>query len=206
METRANYALIGAFTIAMALAAFGFVYWFSGPSKIGKQQFYQIVFSGSVSGLTQGSSVLFNGLKVGEVTRLQIDQHDPSKVDALIRIDGGAPVKTNTQARLETRGFTGVADVLLVGQRAPRGRGAEGCPGGGPTGVVGAFEISEQDFGGRGRKHQGDNGTQNARHPIPAPYRSDAQSPHRTSKQAKGNPGNTADPKHPRLHHRRAAA
>lgn len=115
METRANYALIGAFTIAMALAAFGFVYWFSGPSKIGKQQFYQIVFSGSVSGLTQGSAVLFNGLKVGEVTRLQIDQHDPSKVDALIRIDGGAPVKTNTQARLETRGFTGVADVLLVG-------------------------------------------------------------------------------------------
>ena len=115
METRANYALIGAFTIAMALAAFGFVYWFSGPSKIGKQQFYQIVFSGSVSGLTQGSAVLFNGLKVGEVTQLQIDKQDPSKVEALIRIDGGAPVKTNTQARLETRGFTGVADVLLVG-------------------------------------------------------------------------------------------
>ncbi len=115
METRANYALIGLFTIAMALGAFGFVYWFSGPSKIGKQQFYQIVFSGSVSGLSQGSSVLFNGLKVGEVTRLQIDKRDPSKVEALIRVDGGAPVKTNTQARLETRGFTGVADVLLVG-------------------------------------------------------------------------------------------
>ena len=115
METRANYALIGAFTIAMALAAFGFVYWFSGPSKIGKQQFYQIIFTGSVSGLSQGSSVLFNGLKVGEVTRLQVDKRDPSKVDALIRVDGGAPVKTNTQARLETRGFTGVADVLLVG-------------------------------------------------------------------------------------------
>jgi len=115
METRANYALIGAFTIAMALAAFGFVYWFSGPSKIGKQQFYQIIFTGSVSGLSQGSSVLFNGLKVGEVTLLQVDKRDPSKVDALIRVDGGAPVKTNTQARLETRGFTGVADVLLVG-------------------------------------------------------------------------------------------
>jgi phospholipid/cholesterol/gamma-HCH transport system substrate-binding protein len=115
METRANYALIGAFTIATALAAFGFVYWFSGPSKSGKQQFYQIVFSGSVSGLTKGSSVLFNGLKVGEVTFLQIDQHDPSMVDVLIRVDNGAPVKTNTQARLETRGFTGVADVLLVG-------------------------------------------------------------------------------------------
>jgi phospholipid/cholesterol/gamma-HCH transport system substrate-binding protein len=115
METRANYALIGAFTIAMALAAFGFVYWFSGPSKIGKQQLYQIVFSGSVTGLTPGSAVLFMGLRVGEVTRVLIVKHDPSKVVALIRVDGGAPVKTNTQARLETRGFTGVADVLLVG-------------------------------------------------------------------------------------------
>lgn len=115
METRANYALIGAFTLAMVFAAFSFVYWFSGPSQIGKQEVYQIVFSGSVSGLTRGSSVLFNGVKVGEVTHLAIAEKDPSKVDVLVKIDQRTPVKTNTRARLETRGFTGVADVLLVG-------------------------------------------------------------------------------------------
>ena len=115
METRANYALIGAFTLAIAFAAFGFVYWFSGPSQSGKQDIYQIVFSGSVSGLSRGSSVLFNGVKVGEVTRLAISEQDPSKVDVLVKIDERTPVKTNTRARLETRGFTGVADVLLVG-------------------------------------------------------------------------------------------
>ena len=32
METRANYVLIGAFTLAVVLAGFGFVLWFSGPS------------------------------------------------------------------------------------------------------------------------------------------------------------------------------
>jgi phospholipid/cholesterol/gamma-HCH transport system substrate-binding protein len=115
METRANYALIGAFTLAMIFAAFGFVYWFSGPSQTGKQEVYQIVFSGAVSGLSPGSSVLFNGVKVGEVTRLAISEKDPSKVDVLVKIDDRTPVKTNTRARLETRGFTGVADVLLVG-------------------------------------------------------------------------------------------
>ncbi|WP_442754981.1 MlaD family protein [Methylocystis sp. JAN1] len=115
METRANFALIGAFTLAMIFAAFGFVYWFSGPSQIGKQEVYQIVFSGSVSGLTRGSSVLFNGVKVGEVTHLAISEKDPSKVDVLVKIDDRTPVKTNTRARLETRGFTGTADVLLVG-------------------------------------------------------------------------------------------
>jgi phospholipid/cholesterol/gamma-HCH transport system substrate-binding protein len=115
METRANYALIGAFTLAAIFAAFGFVYWFSGPSQSGKQDVYQIVFSGSVSGLSRGSSVLFNGVKVGEVTHLAISEKDPSKVDVLVKIDERTPVKTNTRARLETRGFTGVADVLLVG-------------------------------------------------------------------------------------------
>lgn len=122
METRANYALIGAFTLAVVFAAFGFVYWFSGPSQSGRQDVYQIVFSGSVSGLTRGSSVLFNGVKVGEVTHLAISERDPSKVDVVVKIDARTPVKTDTRARLETRGFTGVADVLLVGgtPRAPK--------------------------------------------------------------------------------------
>ncbi len=115
METRANYALIGAFTLAVAFAAFLFVYWFSGPSQLGRQETYQIVFTGAVSGLTRGSSVLFNGVKVGEVTHLGISEQDPSKVDVLVRIDSRTPVKTDTRARLETRGFTGVSDVLLVG-------------------------------------------------------------------------------------------
>jgi phospholipid/cholesterol/gamma-HCH transport system substrate-binding protein len=115
METRANYALIGAFTLAMIFGAFSFVYWFSGTGRSGKEDIYQIVFSGSVSGLSRGSSVLFNGVKVGEVTHLAIAEQDPSKVDVLVRIDERTPVKTNTRARLETRGFTGVADVLLVG-------------------------------------------------------------------------------------------
>ena len=115
METRANYALIGAFTLAAAFAAFAFVYWFSGPSTVGRQETYQIVFTGSVSGLSRGSGVLFNGVRVGEVTHLAISESDPSKVDVLVKIDSRTPVKTNTRARLETRGFTGVADVLLVG-------------------------------------------------------------------------------------------
>lgn len=115
METRANYALIGAFTLAVVFAAFLFVYWFSGPSQIGRQETYQIVVTGSVSGLSRGSAVLFNGVKVGEVTHLGISEQDPSKVDVLVKIDNRTPVKTDTRARLETRGFTGVADVLLVG-------------------------------------------------------------------------------------------
>ncbi len=115
METRANYALIGAFTLAAALGAFAFVYWFSGPSQRGLQQEYQITFTGSVSGMTPGSFVLFNGVKVGEVTHLDLSEKDPSRVDVLVKIDKRTPVKNDTRARVEMRGLTGIADVLLVG-------------------------------------------------------------------------------------------
>ncbi|MFL5222193.1 MAG: MlaD family protein, partial [Microvirga sp.] len=64
METRANYALIGAFTLAVIVAAFGFVYWFSGGDKAQRRQPVRIVFSGAVSGLSKGSFVTFNGLRV----------------------------------------------------------------------------------------------------------------------------------------------
>jgi phospholipid/cholesterol/gamma-HCH transport system substrate-binding protein len=115
METRANFALIGAFTVAVAFAAFAFVFWFSGPSQTAKYETYEIVFPGSVSGLSRGAGVLFNGLKVGEVTHLAISEKNPSNVDVLISIDRRTPVKTDTRARLESKGFTGVAEVLLEG-------------------------------------------------------------------------------------------
>lgn len=118
METRANYALIGAFTLSMIFAAFSFVYWFSRSGQSGQQEIYQINFSGAVSGLSRGAAVLFNGVKVGEVTHIAISEKDPSRVDVLVKIDERTPIKTNTRARLESRGFTGVADVLLVGGTA----------------------------------------------------------------------------------------
>ena len=62
METRANYVLIGAFTLAVVAAAFGFVYWFSNLGDHGVRDTYRVAFDGTVSGLRTGSSVLFNGI------------------------------------------------------------------------------------------------------------------------------------------------
>jgi phospholipid/cholesterol/gamma-HCH transport system substrate-binding protein len=115
METRANFALIGAFTLAVVFAAFGFVFWFSGASQTAQYKTYEVHFNGSVSGLLRGGDVRFNGLKVGEVTQLAISEQDPSRVDVLVSIDRKTPVKTNTRARLEQAGFTGVSYVSLTG-------------------------------------------------------------------------------------------
>ena len=115
METRASFAAIGALALAVALGAFAFVYWVAGPSKTAELKTYQVIVRGSVDGLTRGSAVQFNGLKVGEVKSLQIDETDPSLVNLLISIDKKTPVQTDTRARLDQRLLTGVAIVSLVG-------------------------------------------------------------------------------------------
>jgi phospholipid/cholesterol/gamma-HCH transport system substrate-binding protein len=115
METRANYVLIGVFTLAVIAAAFSFVLWFSGAEKPGGRTPYKIIFTGSVSGLSEGGWVLFNGVRVGAVTKIDLLPQDPSRVDALIDVDAKVPVRADTKARLEYTGFTGVASVALTG-------------------------------------------------------------------------------------------
>lgn len=118
METRANYALIGAFTLAMVAAGFMFVFWFSAGSKNTALRTYQVIFTGSVSGLSRGAQVLFNGLRVGEVTEIDLLREDPSRVSALIEINQRTPVKEDTHAKLESQGLTGVASISLTGGSA----------------------------------------------------------------------------------------
>src|ERR1700688_2635716 len=101
METRANYVLIGAFTLAVVVGVFGFVYWFQNIGGTGERAFYRVKFEGSVSGLRTGASVLFNGIKVGEVTGLTLNPLRPKEVTANISIDKSVAVRPDTEIGLE---------------------------------------------------------------------------------------------------------
>lgn len=115
METRANYAIIGAFTLAIVFGAFAFVFWFSGAEKPSGLHVYKVIFSGSISGLASGNPVLFNGVRVGEVSKIDLMPQDPSQVYALIAVDARVPVRTDTKVELEYTGLTGSASVGLSG-------------------------------------------------------------------------------------------
>ncbi|MBI3702930.1 MAG: MCE family protein [Rhizobiales bacterium] len=115
METRANYVLIGLFTLAVVAGVFGFVYWFQNIGGPGERAFYRVQFEGSVSGLRTGGSVLFNGIKVGEVTELTLDPQKPQQVIAAISINKSVAVRADTEVGLEFQGLTGIASVSLKG-------------------------------------------------------------------------------------------
>jgi phospholipid/cholesterol/gamma-HCH transport system substrate-binding protein len=115
METRANYVLIGAFTLAVVLGVFGFVYWFQNIGGTGERAFYRVQFVGSVSGLRTGASVLFNGIKVGEVTELKLDPAKPKQVVAGISVDKSVAIRADTEISLEFQGLTGISALSLKG-------------------------------------------------------------------------------------------
>jgi phospholipid/cholesterol/gamma-HCH transport system substrate-binding protein len=118
METRANYAVIGAFTLAVLVAAFGFVFWLQGGSRSQVRQAVRIVFSGSVGGLAKGSTVAFNGIKVGEVADVRLLPQDPRRVVAVVEVERTTPLRADTRARLDSAMLTGVSTISLSGGNA----------------------------------------------------------------------------------------
>ncbi len=121
METRANYAIVGFFTVFVIAAAFGFVYWMAEYGRGGPVAALTIKIPGSANGLSIGSPVRFNGIAVGTVRSLVIDQDDPKFSIANTEVQADAPVTQSTKAVLEIQGLTGAAYIELSGpKRAAR--------------------------------------------------------------------------------------
>ena len=113
MESKANYALVGIFVLAVLAAVLSFVLWFSNAQF--DQQFdeYEVVFQGAVRGLSQGSEVRFNGLSVGEVTALRLDANATNTVVADIQVQAGIPIRLDSTAQLEPQGLTGLNYIQI---------------------------------------------------------------------------------------------
>jgi phospholipid/cholesterol/gamma-HCH transport system substrate-binding protein len=130
METRARYVLIGSFALACLLAGFGFVYWIKTLGGFGQRAVYDVRFEQPVSGLTAGAGVLFNGIRAGTVTRIDLNPNNPKQVTAAISVDPQTPIRADTQVDITYLGFTGAPAIALKGgsAQAPRLTSENGHP------------------------------------------------------------------------------
>lgn len=129
METRANYVLMGLFTLAAIAGVFGFVFWFQGGGASIDRGYYQIAFDGSVNGLRTGSAVMFNGLRVGEVTGLALNPKHSQQVMVTVAVDKSVAIRPDTDIGLEFQGLTGIASLSLKGgSDAPVAAGTKDKP------------------------------------------------------------------------------
>ena len=115
METKANYVLIGAFTLVVGLALLAFGLWAAKYSSDRTWTEYRVVFREAVTGLSVGSPVQYNGIAVGSITELNLVPDDPRQVVARIRLNSNTPIKTDTRAKLAITSLTGPSIIQLSG-------------------------------------------------------------------------------------------
>jgi phospholipid/cholesterol/gamma-HCH transport system substrate-binding protein len=115
METKARYTIVGLFTLVVVFAGFGFIYWLHGYTSPGGSAVYRIRFEAPVIGLRPGVAVLFNGLRVGEVTSVRFDPAAPKTLLAVVAVDATTPVGLDTQVGIDAESLLGGATVALTG-------------------------------------------------------------------------------------------
>jgi phospholipid/cholesterol/gamma-HCH transport system substrate-binding protein len=131
METRSNYIMVGAVTVALLAGVLLFIVWLAGLSNK-STKCYDIYFAQAVGGLNKGSNVTFSGVPVGQVKKISLLPNRPEFVWVRIDVDDQTPVLQGTTAQIKGVGFTGVSEIQLDG--AVKGAppitllGPQGCP------------------------------------------------------------------------------
>ena len=131
METRSNYVMVGAVTVALLAGTLLFIVWLAGLSNK-STKCYDIYFAQGVGGLNTGSNVSFSGVPVGQVKKISLLPNRPEFVWVRVEVEEQTPVLQGTSAQIHGVGFTGVSEIQLAG--AERGRppieqmGPQGCP------------------------------------------------------------------------------
>jgi phospholipid/cholesterol/gamma-HCH transport system substrate-binding protein len=113
---KASNLMIGTTTLAVIAAGFVGLLGYQKIHGIRQQGPLRIVFAGSASGLHNGGSVNFDGVQVGQILSLRLE--NPRKIVALVRVDNSAPIRKDTIVGLEFQGLTGVAAISLTGGAA----------------------------------------------------------------------------------------
>lgn len=115
MSDRKKAAKIGVFTFVVGLLLAIVLFSFGGIRLWKHQHRYFIELQDSVMGLSEGAGVYFNGIHVGNVESIGLDQQDPSRVRIAIEVQVGTPVRADTKALLSSSGFTGIKTIDLQG-------------------------------------------------------------------------------------------
>lgn len=114
MERDAHYAAVGIATVALLAALAVFTIWLARLQFNSEYDIYDIVFYGPVRGLSEGGEVHFNGIRVGEVTDLNLDPNKGDQVIARVRLNGTTPVRVTSRAQLEPQGITGLNYIQIT--------------------------------------------------------------------------------------------
>ncbi|HEV2187059.1 MAG TPA: MlaD family protein [Stellaceae bacterium] len=114
METRAHYVAVGAFVLALVFLGFTAVLWLAGTQFAVNYDHYDIFFKGPVTGLSKGAAVDYNGIRVGQVSEIEIDPNNVEQIRVTVEIKSSVVIKEDAAANVETNILSGVSYILIT--------------------------------------------------------------------------------------------
>ena len=107
MEAKTNYTFVGIAVLILVVGLLCGTIWLSTGFDTKSYDLYTVYVDEAVSGLSEDSIVKFNGVKVGMVSKIELNQYDPQEVKLQLKIVQGTPITINTHASLINQGITG---------------------------------------------------------------------------------------------------
>lgn len=113
MESKTNYTLVGLIVIILSTSLIIMALWLSVGFSHKKYDTYAVYLREAVTGLNKEAAVKFNGVPVGFVSDIMLNEDDPQEVRLVLKIKQGTPVTTSTTATLVSQGITGTSYLGL---------------------------------------------------------------------------------------------
>lgn len=114
MEHRISYAAIGAFVIVLGGVLAAFLIWLAAGGTKQDYNTYAIYMSSGAQSLSRSSEVYFHGVPAGHVISITLNPKHPLKAQVLINVKESITLKTDTQAKVQSR-LTGPSYIDLTG-------------------------------------------------------------------------------------------
>jgi phospholipid/cholesterol/gamma-HCH transport system substrate-binding protein len=115
MYSKVNYTIVGIFVVLFSIGMFWFAFWLAKYGLQEDYKLYKIEMKDSIAGLAKDSSVKLHGVDIGRVSEIRINPKDIEKIDILVQIKEGVPIKEDMVASTQMLGVTGLLSIEIHG-------------------------------------------------------------------------------------------
>ena len=112
MENKSHAFIAGIFALLLGAAAVVALLWLRGDDQVLRE--YVVVTRHNIGGLNPQAQVRYRGIRVGKVSEIRLDPHDPGDILVTILVKEDTPLTKGTVAKLAYQGVTGIAHILLI--------------------------------------------------------------------------------------------
>ncbi len=115
MYSKVNYTIVGVFVLLFGMGMVAFSLWLAKYGLHQEYDLYKTYMTESVAGLSKDSVVRLRGVEVGRVKEIRIDPKDIERVEILLAIKHGTPIKEDMVAHTSMLGVTGLLSIEIEG-------------------------------------------------------------------------------------------